>query len=229
MLKTLDEVKQRLIAEYKPDKIILYGSYGTENVRFDSDIDIIIIKESEKSPVERQMEVERVLSDRQIPLDIRVYTSQEIRYLFSVGSPFIEEIMETGRLLYMRKATGVWLQDANEEYETAQVLLDHGKYRGVCYHAQQCAEKCLKALIIEKGKRPGKIHDIVELLNTVRSIGYNVTLDIDDAVFLNSIYRSRYPTEEGLLPYGEHSQEDAQRALNASGELLKNIKTLATG
>lgn len=179
MLKTLDEVKQRLIAEYKSDKIILYGSYGTENVRFDSDIDIIIIKESEKSPVERQMEVERVLSDRQIPLDIRVYTSQEIRYLFSVGSPFIEEIMETGRLLYMRKATGVWLQDASEEYETAKILIDNSKYRGACYHAQQCAEKCLKALI-------------------------------------------------SLLPYGEPSQEDAQRALNASGELLKNIKTLAT-
>ena len=226
MIKTLDEIKKRLIEQYDPDSMILYGSYGTEKERHDSDIDLLIIKDSTKSCIERQCEVERILSDRLLPLDIRVYTPHEIRFLFSVGSPFIEEVIERGRLLYMRKTTQVWIQDAEEELDTAVILLEHGKNRGACYHAQQSSEKGLKALIIEKGKRLGRIHDIVDLFNTVASIGYAVSLSMDDAIFLNSIYRGRYPTEEGLLPHGEPSHDDAQRAINASMGLLKGVKTL---
>jgi HEPN domain-containing protein len=155
-----------------------------------------------------------------------VYTPQEIRFLFSVGSPFIEEVIERGRLLYMRKATQVWLQDAEEELDMAMILLEHGKNRGACYHAQQSSEKSLKSLIIEKGKKPGRIQDIVDLLNEVVSLGYIVSLSMDNAIFLNSIYRGRYPTEEGLLPHGEPSYDDAQRAIKASKELLKSVKTL---
>ena len=45
--------------------------------------------------IERQCEVERILSDRLLPIDIRVYTPHEIRFLFSEGSPFIEEVEVT--------------------------------------------------------------------------------------------------------------------------------------
>jgi HEPN domain-containing protein/predicted nucleotidyltransferase len=226
MLRTVKDITERLIEYYEPDRIILYGSYGTRKERKNSDIDLLIIKKTEKYLIERRIEAERILSDRLMPIDITVYTPEEVRYLFSIGSPFIEEIMEEGRLLYMRKVTGSWIKDVEDEFGSAVILYEHGKYRGACYHSQQCVEKGLKALILEKGRKPERIHDIVELLNEVIKQGWNVSLTMDDAIFLNSIYKGRYPTEEGLLPHGEPSKEDAEKTIAVSRVVVENLKKL---
>ena len=82
----------------------------------------------------------------------------------------------------------------------------------------------MNALILEKGRRPARTHDIVELLNVVTADGWAVGLPMDEAVFLNSVYRGRYPTEEGLLPHGEPTQEDARRALRAAEAVMKSVR-----
>jgi hypothetical protein len=45
-------------------------------------------------------------------------------------------------------------------------------------------------------------------------------------VFLNSIYRGRYPTEEGLLPRGEPTQADARRAVAAADAVVRQLDAL---
>jgi len=224
MLTTLEAVIQRLIAVYAPERIILFGSHATGRAREGSDIDLLIVKDTDQRPIDRRIEVERLLSDRQVPLDLLVYTPRELLDLYAAGSPFIEEVLESGRVLYMRKTTAAWLREAREELESASILLDHGKYRAVCLHSQQCVERGLKALILEKGRRPARTHDIVELLNVVTADGWAVGLPMDEAVFLNSVYRGRYPTEEGLLPHGEPTPEDAGRALRAAETVMASLR-----
>jgi hypothetical protein len=56
-----------------------------------------------------------------------------------------------------------------------------------------------------------RTQDVAELLNTARADGWQIELTMDDAVYLNGIYHGPYPTEEGLLPHGEPSDEDAAR------------------
>lgn len=224
MLTTLEAVIQRLIDAYDPERIILFGSHATGGPQKESDIDLLIVKESDQRPIDRQVEVERLLSDRQVPLDLLVYTPQELRDLYAAGSPFIEEVVESGRVLYMRKTTTAWLAEAREELESASILFDYRKYRSACFHSQQCVEKGLKALILEKGSRPARTHDLVELLNVVTADGWAVGLPMDEAVFLNSVYRGRYPTEEGLLPHGEPTEEDARRALRAAETVMKRLR-----
>lgn len=226
MLTTLEEITKRLVERYDPDRIILFGSRATGGSRPDSDIDLLIVKETEKRPIDRRCEVEAMLADRSVPLDIVVYTPEEMRYLFSIGSPFLEEVLEQGRVLHMRKATEAWLRDAEEEIDSAAVLLERGLFRPACYHSQQCVEKGLKVLIIEKGGRPERTHDIVDLLNRVDAAGWDVLLSMDDAVFLNSTYKGRYPTEEGLLPHGEPRREDAERAVNAANAFFARVRDL---
>ena len=119
-----------------------------------------------------------------------------------------------------KTSESVHKKDAEDEASSALILLEHGKFRGACYHSQQGVEKGLKALILEKGGRPGKVHDIVELLKEVQRLGFKTGLSMDDAVFLNSIYKGRYPTEEGLLPLGEPLKADAERAVKAAGDGL---------
>ena len=226
MLETLEAVTHRLIENYEAERIILYGSHAAGRAREDSDIDLLIVKATEKRSMDRQIEVEELLSDRAIPLDITVYTPREMRWLFSIGDPFIEEVLEKGRLIFVRKATKGWIKDAEDERESASILYEHGKTRGACYHSQQAVEKGLKALILEKGDRPDRIHDLVDLLHKATGWGWDTGLSIDDAVFLNSVYKGRYPTEMGLLPYGEPSVEDAERAVSAARGFLETVKGL---
>jgi len=223
MLKTLDEIRERIITSYDPDRIILFGSRATGTNTIESDYDLLILKDTPARPIDRRVEVETILQDRAVPLDIMVYTPREMNYLYSIGSPFIEEIIATGRVLYMRKATEDWIGDATDELATAQILLDHDKYKAACYHSQQGVEKGLKALIMEKGRKPGKVHDIVELLSHAKQLGWQITMSMDDAVFLNSIYKGRYPAEEGLLPHGDPSIEDAARAVKTAGTFIAEI------
>jgi len=225
MLTTLEQVVQRLIEAYDPDRIILFGSHAAGARGEGSDVDLLVVKETDRRPIERRVEVERLLSDRRIPLDILVYTPGELRELHAAGSPFIEEVIESGRVLYMRKATAAWLREAREELECASILFQNQKYRGVCFHSQQCVEKGLKALLLERGKRPSRTHDIVDLLNLAIADRWAVDLPMDEAVFLNSVYRGRYPTEEGLLPHGEATHDDARRSLQAAESVMASLRS----
>ena len=67
---------------------------------------------------------------------------------------------------------------------------------------------------------------MVELLNAAVADGWAVGLDMDDAVFLNSVYRGRYPTEEGLLPHGEPGEEDAGRAVRVAEAVMRRVRAV---
>ncbi|MBI4638080.1 MAG: HEPN domain-containing protein [Candidatus Rokubacteria bacterium] len=226
MLTTLTAVVERLVRHYDPDRIILFGSHATGGAEPDSDIDLLVVKDTDQRPIDRRAEVERLLADRAVPLDVLVYTRREMRDLYALGSPFIEEVVEHGRVLYTRRATEAWLREAQEELESAAILLEREKHRAACLHGQQCVERALKALLLERGRRPPRGHDVVELLNAVTAAGWQVGLAMDDAVFLNSIYRGRYPTEEGLLPHGEATAKDARRAVGAAAAALRDVRAI---
>lgn len=228
MLISLDAIVQRVVEGYDPERVILFGSHATGRAREDSDFDLLIVKHDERRPLDRRLEVERLLADRRVPIDLVVYTPREMWQLFWAGSPFIEEVLESGKVLYMRNATEAWLREASDELEMASILLEHERYRGACLHSQQAAEKALKALLIERAERPPRTHDIVDLLNTVRASGGGVTITTDDAVFLTGIYRGRYPTDEGLLPQGEPTADDAQRASQTARRVMDAVR-LAVG
>ncbi len=223
MLQTLEEITQRLVDRYEPERIIVFGSRATGNSGVESDIDLLVIKDTAQGPIDRRCEVERLLGDRGIALDLLVYTPREIWDLYLAGSPLIEAIVETGQVLYMRKITESWQKNAEDEYQTASLLFDHRRYRASCYHSQQCVEKALKAPLLEKGHRPPRTHDLVELRTRVRHLSYTIAPSTDDAAFLNSIYRGRYPSEEGLLPAGEPTESHARRALDGARAIVDDL------
>ena len=128
----------------------------------------------------------------------------------------------------MRKATAVWLQDVEDECEMAELLLVHGKRHGACLHSEQAVEKALKALILERGERPPRTHDLFELANRVAALGWQVAVPADMLALLNSVYRGRYPSDEGLLPSSEPTPEEAQSAAMAARQVLATVRA-ATG
>ncbi len=79
-------------------------------------------------------------------------------------------------------------------------------------------------MLLNRGWELEKTHSIDRLI----SIGedYKVKVDISDEeiVFIDSIYRGRYPFDAGLLPLGAPSEEDAQRAVNLAKRIFKDMK-----
>ena len=92
----------RLLRErYAPEQIILFGSLATEETGPWSDIDLVIIKQTDKSFLERTKEVMQLLRPK-VGVDIFVYTPAEFRQLCQERPFFRREILQKGKVLYER-------------------------------------------------------------------------------------------------------------------------------
>ena len=91
-----------IVEHYAPQKIILFGSYVTGRQSEESDIDLLIVKDTDKRPIERWIEVKRIMRDLKltIPVSPLVYTEKELEERRAVKDFFIEEILEKGEVLY---------------------------------------------------------------------------------------------------------------------------------
>ena len=100
--KILNEIVEKLQREYKPLKIILYGSYayGTPNV--DSDIDLLILKNTSERSVDRFVKVKKIIYNpkRKIPVSPLIYSPDEVKERLRIGDDFIKEILNKGVTLY---------------------------------------------------------------------------------------------------------------------------------
>jgi predicted nucleotidyltransferase len=100
--KSLENIKQRLVEELVPQKIILFGSHACGRPTKGSDVDLLIVMESHERPAARAARVSKLLRPRPFPMDILVRTPEEIRYRLEIGDQFVHEIIERGKVLYER-------------------------------------------------------------------------------------------------------------------------------
>ena len=100
--QTIQAILEKLLAGYAPQKVILFGSYAYGDPRPDSDIDLLIIKETDERFIDRWVAVRRLLSDpgRTIPLETLVLTPQELSDRLAIGDQFLAEVVEKGDVLY---------------------------------------------------------------------------------------------------------------------------------
>ncbi|MEI7989562.1 MAG: nucleotidyltransferase domain-containing protein [Chloroflexota bacterium] len=96
----LQEIVSRIVFSLHPEKIILFGSYAKGHPTADSDVDLLVIMETNERPVERYLAVSRLLRPRPFPMDIIVRTPEEILTALKQEDVFFREILETGRVLY---------------------------------------------------------------------------------------------------------------------------------
>jgi predicted nucleotidyltransferase len=89
-------------------KVILFGSHAKGTATEDSDIDLVVVLNSDEMSqkfndrMNRRRPVSRSLLEinRQYPMDILVYTKAEFDYLKNRKDFFVQEIEETGKELY---------------------------------------------------------------------------------------------------------------------------------
>jgi HEPN domain-containing protein len=128
----------------------------------------------------------------------------------------------------MNEMASRWLTFAQEDLRMAKLALEQGIYNQVCFHAQQCAEKALKALIANKGEAPPKTHKLIDLLPQIDHPP--ITRKRKDLRSLDRFYiPTRYPDAlPGALPEGLPNEADAQEALAKAQQVLDTCKALLT-
>ncbi len=111
-MKTIfDEYLPQLInslSQFDPMKIIVFGSYATQNVHEDSDLDLLIVLNINKIPSSYEeklllkSQIRKAIRpiNRQIPIDLLVYTLPEYNTIINDMSSFLREIHETGKVIY---------------------------------------------------------------------------------------------------------------------------------
>jgi len=97
--ETLPEAVERIVHELRPEKIILFGSYAYSKPTPDSDVDLLVIMQTQASGADRSWAVSRLLLPRPFPVDILVRTPQEVQRALEKGDFFIREILTRGRVL----------------------------------------------------------------------------------------------------------------------------------
>jgi predicted nucleotidyltransferase len=97
----LDEMVRRLVAEFQPEQIILFGSYAWGEPNEDSDVDLfVIVPDSDERPIDRMRRAYRCVSGLGMPVDVLVRTRSRVERFRNVYASLECEVLERGRVLY---------------------------------------------------------------------------------------------------------------------------------
>jgi predicted nucleotidyltransferase len=102
----IDFVLNKLISFYEPQKIYLFGSQARNEANKDSDIDFLVITNSNKPKRLRALDFRKELRGHNyFPVDILVYTPQEFRNESKFKGTIANRVKEEGKILYEQRNT----------------------------------------------------------------------------------------------------------------------------
>ena len=124
----------------------------------------------------------------------------------------------------MKPMTAEWITKAEGDFAVMErecLVTDNPNYDGICFHAQQCAEKYLKARLCEANITFGKIHDLAALLD--QSLDGEPTWERfrEDLAYLSDFAVAfRYPGESADAESVSDAQRYCRRFREAAREAL---------
>ena len=95
----IKKICRRIAEEFKPEKIILFGSHAYGKPREDSDVDLLVVMQFEGSYFQKAHEI-RMRLGLTLPIDLLVRTPEELQYRLEIGDRFMHEIVERGKVMY---------------------------------------------------------------------------------------------------------------------------------
>jgi HEPN domain-containing protein/predicted nucleotidyltransferase len=239
-LEAIQAVVDHIAQNFNPEKIILFGSYAYGQPKPWSDVDLLVVLETD-DPKQKQKEI-NLSFHAPFGLDILVWTPQEIEQRIPLGDFFLREIVTKGKTLFQRGETRrnwsnmninntevgpnsyvlEWVQKAEGDFVTATELL---KLRvtntadSICFHCQQCAEKYAKAYLVHHSIEFARTHDLLELQSLCRQQDNTFAGILSEMGLLNNYsVHIRYPGRFSSL----EEAEGAAQAMNTVRTFIRS-------
>lgn len=235
--EAIQAVVDDIAQTFNPEKIILFGSYAYGQPKPWSDVDLLVVMETD-TPKQKQKEIGLSIH-APFAMDILVWTPQEIARRIPLGDFFLREIVTKGKIIYERTKTPLhwsairmsdtpfgpnsyvmeWIQKAEADFNTATALLklqtDIALTDIVCYHCQQCAEKYAKAYLVHHAIEFVRTHNLLELLAHCREHDEALAAIHPDMTLLNNYSVDvRYPGRFTSLEEAEDAVAAATNVRN---------------
>ena len=238
-----------IVREFAPLQVILFGSYAYGTPTEDSDVDLLVVMDIPKSEFRNKaIEIRQRISYR-FGLDLLVRSPEEIAYRVSYNDWFLREIAERGEVLHVTDAyyniknlqgthysanvlkkerdcmnplTLEWIEKAEGDYIATQKLLPTTNpqlYDIICFHAQQCIEKYLKAWLQEANIPVPRTHNLEELLALiVPTQPARHHWQPDFKIITEYAVESRYPGDSATA-------DNTQHAMHICDEVRQAVRT----
>jgi uncharacterized protein len=99
--QNIQDLCNRIVQEFHPDRVILFGSYASGQPSPDSDVDILVILPFEGKSFYKSLEIlNRTNPD--FPIDLLARRPDETQRRYREGDPLIREALDRGKVLYER-------------------------------------------------------------------------------------------------------------------------------
>jgi uncharacterized protein len=96
----IDNLVQRIVARIRPQKVMIFGSYAKGTATIESDLDLLVIKETELPMANRADDLKPLLSNALIRVDVHTYTPEEVEEYGREPFSFLNNILITGKIVF---------------------------------------------------------------------------------------------------------------------------------
>jgi predicted nucleotidyltransferase len=98
----INTIVEKIAIGFNPEKIILFGSHAVGNQSKDSDLDLLVIQDTNLPRHKRSFDIQKSLLGSMIPMDILVYTKNEFEQEKTQTHTFLYNAMKGSKILYER-------------------------------------------------------------------------------------------------------------------------------
>ena len=98
----IDRMVKRIVKQFRPEQVILFGSHARGDAGPDSDVDLLVVMDFEGSAFEKALEIRQALHDILVPKDIIVTRPEDFAWRKDVVGTMEWPASREGKVLYAR-------------------------------------------------------------------------------------------------------------------------------
>jgi predicted nucleotidyltransferase len=98
-IKEIQKVARQIVDKFHPRKVILFGSYADGKPDEDSDVDFLVVMETEEKSIHAAARISAAI-DHDFAIDILVFKPSELEASLQRKGVFATEVMSKGIVLY---------------------------------------------------------------------------------------------------------------------------------
>ena len=103
LTRAIRGMTRRIVREFHPDRIILFGSHARGNAGPDSDVDLLVVMPVEGSTCDKAVEIGVALHDFDVAKDVIVVRPEQFAWRKDVVGTIEWPAVREGKVLYARK------------------------------------------------------------------------------------------------------------------------------